>query len=144
MNNKLIVSHNGGFFSCCTVRMIEIIRFCNNNKTFPVVDSSRQWDFYKDNPGDITEIFFKNTNIGDEYSETKEIDDGTSSYKYLDFKNLNILLKRYFTPSDKVMFNNIVTLSDETYTTETDGDLLYWDDLLYNKKIPFLSTRIRG
>ena len=64
MDNKLVVNHNGGFFSCCTIRMILIIRFLNENKIFPIVDSSNQWSFYKDQPGDITQLFFNN--IGDD------------------------------------------------------------------------------
>ena len=44
----------------------------------------------------------------------------------------------------KVISNDLVIIPDETFTTETDGYLLYWNDLIYNKKIPFLATRIRG
>lgn len=44
----------------------------------------------------------------------------------------------------KVISNNLVIIPDETFTTDTDGEILYWDNLVHNKKIPFLATRIRG
>jgi hypothetical protein len=93
MDNKLIVNHNAGFFSCCTIRMILIIRFINENKIFPIVDSSNQWSFYKDQPGDITQLFFNNISDEEPVVMTKdvlesEIGDGTSPYNLLDFENL--------------------------------------------------------
>jgi hypothetical protein len=104
MDNKLVVKHNAGFFSCCTIRMIEIIRFYNKNKVFPIVDSSEQWAFYKDQVGDITHIFFSKCDEKNQLDDTiKEIDDGTSPNNLLDFKNLNFLVKKYFSPSDVVM-----------------------------------------
>jgi hypothetical protein len=121
MDNRLVVNHNGGFFSCCTIRMILIIRFLNENKIFPIVDSSNQWSFYKDQPGDITQSFFNN--IGDDELKvmTKEIDDGTSPYNLLDFEHLNILIKRYFSPSDNVLdiYNHLL----EKYSIDFDNTI---------------------
>jgi hypothetical protein len=107
MNNRIVCDHNAGFFSCCTVRMMRIVDFYKKNKIYPIVDSSNQWGFYKDKPGDITNLFFK------EKSEEREIDtkigyydqndSELSDYKLLDFKNLNFLVEKYFSPSDEVI-----------------------------------------
>ena len=54
MDNRIVVDHNAGFFSCCTIRLQKIVDYYNENKIFPIVDSTNQWAFYKDKPGDIT------------------------------------------------------------------------------------------
>ena len=64
MENKLVVTHDAGFFSCCTIRLRSIIDFYNLNGLLPDVDSSRQWSNYKDDPSysDITHLLFNTTN----------------------------------------------------------------------------------
>ena len=119
MDNKLVVKHNGGFFSCCTIRMVEITRFYNQNKTFPIVDSSEQWSFYKDYPGDVTQKFFSYCEDEQELDENiQEIGDGTSPINLLDFKNLNFLVKKYFSPSNDVLqvYNKLI----EKYSIDFD------------------------
>jgi hypothetical protein len=83
--------------------MIEIIRFYNKNKIFPIVDSSNQWSVYKDQPGDVTNSFFKSNDEVELIETLNEIDYGLSEYSLLDFKNLNFFTKKYFSPSDKVL-----------------------------------------
>jgi hypothetical protein len=58
--SKLTITHNAGFFSCCTIRLIEIIKFFNENGKLPdVVDSSKQFEKYKVNKQeDLTTYFF--------------------------------------------------------------------------------------
>ena len=42
------ISHNSGFFSCCSVKLTEIVKFINLNKRLPDhVDSSKQFRLYK-------------------------------------------------------------------------------------------------
>ncbi len=43
----LKVSHNAGFFSCCSVRLREIINFYNNTHILPIVDSYELFELYK-------------------------------------------------------------------------------------------------
>lgn len=104
MNNRIIVDHNAGFFSCCTVRLQRIVEFYNKNKVFPIVDSSNQWSFYKDQPGDVTNIFFKNVeeenHINEEINHT--LDNELSPYNKLDFKNIKSIIDKYFKPSEFV------------------------------------------
>ena len=52
------ITHNAGFFSCCSVKLTEIVEFINSNKRLPdIVDSSEQFIVYKndkDKDKDIT------------------------------------------------------------------------------------------
>ena len=63
---SLIILHNAGFFSCCSVRLSKIISYYNNKKTLPKkVDSSSQFDWYKiniDKKLDITFTYFEDYN----------------------------------------------------------------------------------
>jgi hypothetical protein len=122
-NPTIVVDHDAGFFSCCTIRLMRIVQFYSKNKILPIVDSSNQWSFYKDSPGDITNLFFK------DIPDTKELDfeigyykDGVdnelSPYSILDFKNLNFLIKKYFSPSEQVL--NIYESLLEKYKIDYD------------------------
>jgi hypothetical protein len=108
MDNKLVVTHNAGFYSNCTIRLKRIIDFYNKNKIYPIVDSSQQWEFYKDSPGDITPYLFDS----DEYEYPvieKHIDffesneDQFLEFNKLDYKNISILVDKYFKPSKHII-----------------------------------------
>jgi hypothetical protein len=113
MNNKITVDHNAGFFSCCTVRLQRIVEFYNDNKIFPIVDSSNQWSFYKDHPVDITNVFFKNIDeeVHIENKINHTLDHELSPYYELDFENIKIIIDKYFQTSDYVndVFNNLIS-----------------------------------
>ena len=48
MANKLIINHNSGFFSCCSIRLFKIIEYMKKYKKTPdIIDSSRQFLNYK-------------------------------------------------------------------------------------------------
>ncbi len=107
MDNKIIVDHNAGFFSNSTIRLKKIIEFYNKNKIYPIVDSSRQWNVYKDTPDDVTDFFFENiTENGPlienhiDFFESNE--DQFLEYNKLDYKNIQHLVNKYFTPSNYV------------------------------------------
>ena len=57
----LFITHSYGFFSCCSVRLHQIINYFNQTKQLPEnVDSSQQFTWYKP-PGvvaDITHDYF--------------------------------------------------------------------------------------
>ena len=58
----LKITHNAGFFSCCSIKLKKIIEYYNNNKKIPnKVDSSEQFKLYKpcSLKEDITYHFFK-------------------------------------------------------------------------------------
>ena len=60
----LRTKHNAGFFSCCSVRLHDIIAYFNTNKCLPKeVDSSGHFGLYKkDSDKDITYDYFKEYN----------------------------------------------------------------------------------
>ena len=53
LNKKLYIymlktTHNAGFFSCCSTKLADIVKFINSNKKLPDnVDSSQQFSRYK-------------------------------------------------------------------------------------------------
>ena len=108
MENKIIVSHDAGFYSNCTIRLKHIVDFYNEYKIYPIVDSSRQWSHYKDAPGDISSIFFKENNLNrppiESYLAFNDSESNQfSDYKKLDYKNLGVLIDIYFQPADEIL-----------------------------------------
>jgi hypothetical protein len=108
MENKLIVTHDAGFFSCCTIRLQSIINFYNKTGLLPEVDSSGQWSNYKDDPQylDITDKLFKTK---DTIIDKKQIlfsdddkEDQFSDYSQINFGDVNFFVDKYFSPSDDV------------------------------------------
>jgi hypothetical protein len=102
----LKTTHNAGFFSCCSVKLNDIVDFVNANKKTPdVVDSSQQFQLYKTkgNRNDVTFDFFehydnvKNVTITSpiDYHNTHQFRD----YSKLDYAHLAPLIKKYFSPS---------------------------------------------
>jgi hypothetical protein len=109
----LKVTHNAGFFSCCNVRLREIINYFNENQEQPkTVDSSSQFILYKPRYllyNDITHVFFvndettniyykKNINISSETSE-----DQFSNYKLLNIEDIKPFIGKYFSPSQEII-----------------------------------------
>jgi len=106
-NKKLIITHSSGFFSCCTIRLRKIINYYNEYLTFPVVDSSRQWSMYKDQPGDISQMFFNTIDIAEPPTipvtfSTDVVEDQFSNYSMINFLDVGKFIKKYFSVSDDV------------------------------------------
>lgn len=111
----LVTSHNAGFFSCCSVRLHDIVKYFNEKKYLPeIVDSSKSLQWYKtDTSVDITNEYFEDYNkitilkprFNINYKHNYQFND----YSTLQFKDLNPLIKKYFTPSVsvKIIINNI-------------------------------------
>lgn len=104
----LRTQHNAGFFSCCTVRLINIIDYFNTHKFLPYrVDSSAQFYFYKDNPReDLTATFFADESLFGNIKYTKEIkiistDDSVHfpDYRTVNYDDLGPFVRKYFSPS---------------------------------------------
>ena len=105
----VVVNHNGGFFSCCSVKLDNIIEFINKNKRPPtMVDSSQQFNLYKKGPGDITYEYFEHYN---NINQTKQVnlpikyhnEDQFINYSDVDFKNIIPFIEKYFCPSNKIL-----------------------------------------
>ena len=108
MSQVLEVIHDAGFFSCSTIRLRNIINFYNKNKSFPIVDSSKQWSSYKDIEGDITPILFKQNEIISNIKDTiifsdDDREDQFSDYTRLNYYDINFFIDRYFDASEKIL-----------------------------------------
>ena len=102
---SVVVTHNAGFFSCCSVRLDEIAKFINQHKKIPAVDSSRQFEWYKDKPGDITYDYFRHYEKCDDIELTKV--DFCHNYQFtdyskLDYTSLVLLVNKFFSISDEI------------------------------------------
>ena len=103
----LQITHNGGFFSCCTVRLFRILDYFNEHKSLPtVVDSSVQFFWYKVNKcEDITYTYFKpydTSNIeytGDVHITNEKREEQFSNYNNVEYASLAPFVEKYFSPS---------------------------------------------
>lgn len=123
----LRISHNCGFFSCCYVRLDEILKYYNLHKKLPSkVDSTDQFKDYK--PGDHSEnivpyffvedqkyldsidiVFTKPLQISSSHEEPQ-----FSNYRLLNFDDMKPFLKKYFSLSNDV--KNCITFLDNKYS----------------------------
>ena len=100
--------HNAGFFSCCTFRLLPIMKYFNENGRLPdAVDSSEQFFFYKNNPAEnLVPLFFKDGDneipAGQHIATNEPREISFSDYSKLQFQHTTPFVRRYFTLSNKV------------------------------------------
>ena len=82
-------THNAGFFSCCSIKLQDMVSFINLNKKIPdIIDSSQQFEWYKnkndkDKDKDITYDYFeKYDNTESEITYPINYDNG---HQFLDY-----------------------------------------------------------
>lgn len=115
----LIVAHNYGFFSCCSIKLQNIINFFNENKRLPLnVYSKKMFEWYKVNTDrDITYDYFEHYNKFENILYKSNID-YHENYQYsnfgeLDYPNISPFIKKYFSPSIEVQ--NIIFKIENKY-----------------------------
>jgi hypothetical protein len=125
MSNKVLkVTHNAGFFSCCSVRLFEIIKYFNENRELPeMVDSSEQFKIHKNENIDITNIFFSDSDESILYTNNvifsgADNEPQFSDYTMINYKQVSPFISKYFKPSDTV--NNTINRFISQYGIETD------------------------
>ena len=106
----LKVTHNAGFFSCYTIRLLNILSYFNKNKKCPKhVDSSEQFRDYKINiRKDYTSEYIKLNNSNIEYSTDVKVtnedqEEQFSNYKKINFQTITPFINKYFSPSDNIL-----------------------------------------
>ena len=108
------LSHDGGFFSCCSVRLYYLILIFNKYKQLPTIyDTTGFYTWYKQNTtDDITFNYFKhyNENENENENEIKYTENINyhecyqyKNYKTLDLISLNPFIRKYFTPNDNIL-----------------------------------------
>lgn len=113
----LKITHNAGFFSCCSKRLEGVVWFFDAYHRLPdIVDSSEQFSLYKSNSTeDLTSLYFKNPSDRIEYIRSIRFynDAQFLDYADLDFIGLHPFIKKYFSPSDHVL--SILSSYEHTY-----------------------------
>lgn len=109
----LVIEHNAGFFSCCSIYLDCVIKFFNSNKYLPdMIDTSKTFGWYKplNHKSDITYVYFNNNNnINIIYNKDIEY---SQAYQYkiyntINFEALTPFINKYFSLSDTI--KNIMT-----------------------------------
>jgi hypothetical protein len=125
---KTTHNHNAGFFSGCSIKLNEIVKFINLYKKLPdIVDSSQQFEMYKNNVNnDVTFDYFENyNNIQNNNNIPNSIkyhwSDQFINYNNLDYQNITPLIKKYFSPSVKI--NEIINNLEKKYNINYDNTL---------------------
>jgi hypothetical protein len=114
---SVISNHNYGFFSCCSVKLENIVNYINLNSKIPdYVDSSSQFGWYKKNQEiDITYEYFLHydRDITINYPINYNHQYQYNNYSDLDYNNIIPLVKKYFSPSKTI--TNIIGNLEEKY-----------------------------
>lgn len=126
-NETLSVHPSNGFFSNCTIRLLDIILYFNAVKKLPIfVDSSKQFDLYKSgtNMNDITCKYFSN-NLDYTVNYQHPID-FREQYQYTDyetlkFNDLSPFIKKYFSPVEDI--KNDITYIENKYNINNYDDI---------------------
>jgi hypothetical protein len=121
---SVISKHNAGFFSCCSVKLGDIIEYINSNSEMPkYIDSSEQFKWYKVDQNDITYEYFEHydnvenqiINYPINYHQTHQF----SNYSNLDYCNILPIIKKYFSPSKNII--NIIENIEKKYSLIHDN-----------------------
>lgn len=111
MNKEILHTiHNAGFFSNCSIRLMDIVSYYNKSGRLPdEVDSSTQWLHYKGVPSDRPDLYYftHQDAEGFDFVNTPYIDNCMAfqfnNYKQIKHDQLNPFLTKYFTPSEAVL-----------------------------------------
>lgn len=108
---ELVNTHNAGFFSCCSVKLHEIIGFFNGHRKEPCsINSKSIFLYYKTDPDDENEdigrLLFTEPNNEISIIYTHDIDyehnHQFKHYNTLKFKDINLFVQKYFTITELV------------------------------------------
>lgn len=107
-STTVIVKHNAGFFSCCSVRLSHIVHYFNDGGRYHIprdVDSSHQFRWYKSGEGvhkDVTFEYFmhyddvENDNQFPKHRVCCDHRDQYRLYSTLPYRHLQPFLHKYF------------------------------------------------
>jgi hypothetical protein len=123
---ELTTQHDGGFFSCCSVRLHFLIEFFNKHKELPVsyVTKKYFWCNKDDIDEDLTFHYFKHYNeIMKTINYERDIDFKEwyqyKLYNKMDMEGLLPFIEKYFTPSDFII--NIQKEMEKKYDLDFDN-----------------------
>lgn len=99
--------HNAGFFSCCSIRLLDVMVYFNQNSGLPdILDSTEQFGLYKaySQQNLIPLYFMEKDDVAIPYSRRVEMtyakeEPQFSDYKQICFTDTIPFIEKYFTPS---------------------------------------------
>jgi hypothetical protein len=124
--DTLIITHNAGFFSCCSVLLHMLIEYHNKYRKIPtILDTSNTFSWYKTSSNDIYNVYFSVYDRDHFNLITKNID-YHQYYQFNDFSRLKYdllkpFIKHYFSPSP--------TIQTHIHTIEAEYNLLEYDNI---------------
>ncbi len=145
---RIVANHSYGFFSNCSVILHMIVHFTNTYSKLPtILDCSNQFTYYKEDKNkDITYEYFQHYNDINVDISTKINYHENHQYNFystLDFKNICPLVKKYFSPSEKIKtiiqeleskynldYNNICVLFYRGNDKITETSLCNYDEYI--------------
>ena len=162
--NKLIITPGVGFFSCCSVRLYDIIKYINNFNIFPTdIDDSNTFTLYRIN--NVDNYFDSNYNFNKNIVENNykfNVCTQYWDYSNIDYSKICSIVKIYFSPSKHIIriisyfeikyninYKNICVLfyrgNDKNRETKICGYDKYLDKALIifnqNKNIQFFNPK---
>lgn len=121
-NKKIIMHHDVGFFSNCTITLRALMEETRQSKTFFSIDTSKQWSYYKDSNEDIYNKFFETSEeifeVTDEKFSKSNDEDQFSDYGLINYNVVNPFVKKYFKLNQEV--KNIEKKIIQKYQIEFD------------------------
>ena len=116
------ITHNSGFFSCCSYRLFKIIEYFNKKKCLPeTIDTTNSFTWYKPEnrlEQDIITDYFTLTADEIEYNKNIELSQKVFDVQFYDYNKLyfddfNPFINKFFTPSDDIL--SIVSSIENKY-----------------------------
>jgi hypothetical protein len=117
---SVISTHNAGFFSCCSVKLTDIVNYINSNSKIPdAVCSSLQFEWYKKDFSDVTYEYFEHYDEVTDVSINYHYHNQFIDYSTLDYNNIVPVVKKYFSPSKQI--SNIIEGIENKYCLKYDN-----------------------
>lgn len=126
-DKELVITHNAGFFSCCTIALQDLITFHRHYKQLPKsVNRSSQYSFYKHNAAEsLIRLFFQETDSDIPFKDWYELHyDAMYETQFADYKKINFeaatpFVNKYFNPSQHV--RELVEMYETKYNIDYDN-----------------------
>lgn len=124
--DNLLITHNAGFFSCCTIALQDIVIWHREHRGLPErIDRSMQYAHYKHTPlQNLIPFYFNEQLFSIPYKGYYEINHDPrelqfSNYKKIDFAAVKPFIDKFFTPSQHVL--DIVKMYEEKYQIDYES-----------------------
>jgi hypothetical protein len=125
---RLVITHNAGFFSCCTIALQDIVIMSRALGKLPdEVDRHNQYGWYKNEPmQSLIGHFFAESDKDIDCKEWFELTSEQKELQYTDYRNLNMgkcieFRDKYFAPSEYILEK--VAFLEEKYSIDYDNTI---------------------